>query len=500
MNRPLHLFVLLAFAALLTQGFQCASSSVTVAKRAIQKKDYPAAKTALDEALATNPNDCEALVLMGDVNMQLADADGMIASYQKAQTCPELTPQQREEVSIKLYNSWVSQYNSGITKYNDYVKSKNAADLSAAATHLSNAEKLKPSFTEPIALLGQAQEQKGDTNSAYETYKRWWAIEKPGFDVVKEKGLTVNYTRKDLFQKLGTPLKSDMDSLSDGAGVIYRDQFDIGGREFYAFSAQLGSAADGTLEGWTYNPPSDLSRQERSRSRITQLNPLKALAFIEYARGNKQAALDVANAVMAVNPTDNELVPLRTQLLQELGKTDEAIKEIEAQIARDPNNVLSRLQYAALLSGTERLDDAIAQYKKIIEIDPRNETALYNLAANYKNKASVKQVAELEKMDKDKNYEPNLSYQDDLKIAADYFETLRRSPKYAADIVVMEQLANCYEVRKETKKVKTIIMEMEGLEERYKDSKEYYRIMEGLYGRNKMLDKMKEAAEKGARL
>lgn len=500
MNRPLHLLVLLAFAALLTQGFQCASSSVTVAKRAIQKKDYPAAKTALDEALTANPNDCEALVLMGDVNLLLNDADGMIAAYQKAQTCAELTPQQREEVSIKLYNAWVSQYNSGITKYNDYVKSKNASDLSSAVTFLSNAEKLKPSFTEPIALLGQAQEQQGDTNSAYETYKRWWAVEKAGFDLVREKGLTISYARKDLFQKLGTPLKTDMDSLSDGAGVIYRDQFDLGGREFYTFSAQLGTATDGTLEGWTYNPPSDLSRQERSRSRITQLNPLKALAFIEYARKNKQAALDVSNAVMAVNPTDNELVPLRTQLLQELGKTDEAIKEIEAQISRDPNNVMSRLQYAALLSGTERLDDAIAQYKKILEIDPKNETALYNLAANYKNKASVKQVAEIEKMDKDKNYEPNLSYQDDLKIAADYFETLRRSPKYAADIVVLEQLANCYEVRKETKKVKTIIMEMEGLEERYKDSKEYYRIMEGLYGRNKMLDKMKEAAEKGARL
>ena len=43
-------------------------------------------------------------------------------------------------------------------------------------------------------------------------------------------------------------------------------------------------------------------------------------------------------------------------------------------------------------------------------------------------------------------------------------------------------------------------MELEGLEIRYQDNKEYFRIMEGLYGRNKMIDKMKKAAEKGAKL
>lgn len=500
MKRPLHLLVLLAFGALLTQGFQCASSNVTVAKKAIQKQDFPAAQTALDAALAENPSDCEALMLMGDVKQRLNDADGMVSAYQKAQACPTLTPQQRDELSIKLYNAWAGQYNGGITKYNDYVKSKDKADLLESISYFSKAEALKPTFTEPIALLGQAQEQQGDTNAAYDTYSRWWKVEKPGFDISREKGIVLGLSRKQLLQILGTPIKTDMDSLTDGSGVIYRDHFDIGGREYYSFSAKIGAVEDASVEGWTYNPPADLSVQERSRSRIVALEPLKALAFIDYARGNKQSSLDRASAAMAAKPSDNELVPLRTQLLQELGKTDEAIKEIENQIARDPNSTIYRLQYAALLSGAQRLDDAIAQYKKVLEIDPKNETALYNLAANFKNKASVKQMAELEKMDKDKNYNPDMSFQSDLKTAAEYFETLRRTPKYAADIVVLEQLANCYEVLKETKKVKALIMEMEGLEERYKNSKEYYRIMEGLYGRNKMMDKMKEASEKGARL
>jgi hypothetical protein len=43
-------------------------------------------------------------------------------------------------------------------------------------------------------------------------------------------------------------------------------------------------------------------------------------------------------------------------------------------------------------------------------------------------------------------------------------------------------------------------MELEALEDRYRSNREYYRVMEGLYGRNKMMDKMKQAQEKGAKL
>jgi len=74
------------------------------------------------------------------------------------------------------------------------------------------------------------------------------------------------------------------------------------------------------------------------------------------------------------------------------------------------------------------------------------------------------------------------------------------SLKYRDDLIVLEQLANTYEVRKEPAKVKAVIMELEALEDRYRSNREYYRVMEGLYGRNKMMDKMKQAQEKGAKL
>ena len=495
MKRPLHLFVLIAFAALLTQGFQCASSGVSTARRAIQEQDYVKAKASLEEALQQNPNNCEALAMLGDVNGMMNDIDGMIESYRSAMACPDVTPQQKKELSIKMYNMWVGYYNGGIQRYNAYVQSQADSDLVASKENLQAAIDLKPMFTEPYGLLGQIHEMGGDTTKAYATYKQWLQQERKGFDFVIGKGLNLDMIRGDVRSAFGEPAETQVDSFPDGT-KIFKDRFDLQGTMFLTFSAKEPRNADTVFEGWTYDPSADLSSAEQWRARRVPLGPLKAMAFIDYQRGNKEDALTSATLVSKLKPSDQELGPLRTQLLQDLGKTDEALAEIEVLMKKEPEVVNYRLQYAALLSGVERQDEAIEQYKKILEMDPSNSTALYNLAASYKNVASQKQLAELKKMDADENYEPDMSYENDLKIAAEYFEKLRKSPKYSTDIVVMEQLANTYEVLKEKKKVKMLIMELEGLQVKYANDKQYWRIMEGLYARNNMMKKAEEAAEK----
>jgi len=494
-KRPLHLFVLVAFAALLTQGFQCASSGVSTARRAMQEQDFVKAKTALEEALAQNPNNCEAHALLGDVNGMMNDLEGMVTSYRNALACPEATPKQKEEVSIKMYNAWVGFYNGGIQRYNAFVQTQADSDRVASKENLQAAIGLKPMFTEPYGLLGQLLEIEGDTNKAYATYKEWQAQEQKGFDFVQSKRLNLDMVRGDVRSALGTPVETKVDSFPDGT-KIFKDRFDLQGTMFLSFSAYEPGKADTVFEGWTFDPSSDLSGPEQWRARRVPLGPIKAMAFIDYQRGNKEAALASATLANKLKPSDGELGPLRTQLLQDLGKTDEALAEIEQLMKKEPGVVNYRLQYATLLSGVGRQAEAIDQYKKILEMDASNSTALYNLAASYKNVASEKQLAELKKMDADQNYEPDLSYEKDLKVAAEYFEKLRKSPKYSTDIVVMEQLANTYEVLKEKKKVKTLIMELEGLQVKYANDKQYWRIMEGLYARNNMMQKAQEAAEK----
>jgi tetratricopeptide (TPR) repeat protein len=496
-NRPLPLFIVLALAAVLTQGFQCASSGVATAKRAMQTREYDKAKVQLQQALVAQPGNCEARIMLGDVYALTGNVDSMVVTYQEALTCSDLTQAQREDLSIKLFNAWVGAYNGGIQSYNAYVSSKADSDLVASKTSLQQAIALKPMFTDPYGLLAMIYEMQGDTTRAADIYRSWYSYEKSGFEWAMANNITLGSSRGQVMAVLGAPAEAKVDSLSDGT-LLFKDRFD-GAQPVYLFSALEAGASDTLVEGWTVQPDAALSAAEKWRTRAIQLNPLKALAFIEYQKGNKEASLQYASTVVRIRPTDQEVVPLRTQLLQDLGKTDEALAEIRKLMAANPTVMNYRLQYASLLSTVGRSSEAISEYKTVLETEPTNSTALYNLAASYKNMAGEKQLAELKKLDADPNYQINQAYVADLRTAAGYFEQLRKDGKYGADMVVLEQLANTYEVLQEKTKVRALIMELEALSEKYENNPNYWRIMEGLYGRNKMIEKMKEAAKKAGR-
>jgi len=49
----------------------------------------------------------------------------------------------------------------------------------------------------------------------------------------------------------------------------------------------------------------------------------------------------------------------------------------------DPANIAVRLQLATTLARFKRHDEAIAQFLRVVQLDPRNTDALTGLAANY---------------------------------------------------------------------------------------------------------------------
>ena len=88
-----------------------------------------------------------------------------------------------------------------------------------------------------------------------------------------------------------------------------------------------------------------------------------------------------------------------------------------------------------------------------------------------------------------------------LAKSGELFERLRKtSARFRDDFIVIGEMANTYEVRKVMPRVKELIGELEALESKYATNRDYYRVMEGLYARNKMFDKMKQTQEKGAKL
>jgi len=160
-----------------------------------------------------------------------------------------------------------------------------------------------------------------------------------------------------------------------------------------------------------------------------------------------------------------------------------------------------RQQLGTMYSNMERYAEALEQYEEVISMDPSNEGALYDGAASAKNLASSKQSEQIRLSDANPKHVVDTAYLRLLAKSGEYFERLRKiSPRFRDNFVVIGELANTYEVRKVTSRVKELITELEALESKYATNRDYYRVMEGLYARNKMYDKMKLIQEKGAKL
>jgi Flp pilus assembly protein TadD len=481
------------------QGFQCSTTDVAIAKKAIGAKDYVKARVAIEKAIIEDTSNCEAFGVLGDVERLEKRYQAMNKAYAMLRACSSVKPEQAQRTSLETYNVWVEYYNRGIELYNQFTSNKSEELLVQAAAVLDSAFQAKPEFSETLSLIGMVYEAMGDTAQAVRAYKQWWGIEQFGAEFLANNGVTLAMPRGQMLKVVGTPQQQKMDSLANNQGVLYKDLVTINGVTAYVFSQQVAQD-DATVIGWSVQPPSHLTTGELWRVRQFSLSPLKNLAYLHFSAGKKQDALHVIGVVQKVAPKDVELSTLKTQLLADLGQTDQALMEAAALVNKHPENVTYKLQYAALLSNVNKVAEANVQYTHVLNIESSNETALYNLAANFKNIASTKQRDEFDKLEKNSKYQVNTQYLDDLGKAAGYFELLRNIAKYRDDLIVMEQLINIYEVRGQKQKVQSMIGEFESLESKYASTKDYWQILEGVYARAKMNDKSTMARKRAEKL
>jgi tetratricopeptide (TPR) repeat protein len=124
--------------------------------------------------------------------------------------------------------------------------------------------------------------------------------------------------------------------------------------------------------------------QQRAIERSAQKDMDKQAA--ESAERTKRLTrlLSTLEDSLASHPLDSMMVVSAANISYDLGKFDKAARYYEIFLGKiDPSNTAVRIDYAYALFQMGRKEDGMAELKGIISREPKNQSALFNLAVMY---------------------------------------------------------------------------------------------------------------------
>ena len=109
----------------------------------------------------------------------------------------------------------------------------------------------------------------------------------------------------------------------------------------------------------------------------TQLIICRALLLEE--TGQPEQAVDELQAVFAIDPEQQQAIVLEVKLRQDLNQLDGLYDRIIARLEEQPGNTRLRMQYARLLTRTD-LPEARRQFQTLLDQSPRDPDLLFSMA------------------------------------------------------------------------------------------------------------------------
>lgn len=477
------------------QGFQCATKEITTAKVAMQSNDYPKAKQQLEQALLKNPKNDEAWYLMGQVKEALMDFRGAAEAYAEAEK-NAVTPEVVKFLPNYIIRFWTGLLNLSISYYNNYVVTKDKNSLDTALYLLDIIPIVRPEMSRVYALKGIIYEAKNDTNNAIIAYTKYANLQDKNIKFAEINSIYLDSPRDEAIKKFGKPSFTQGSRASGEYDSTITDVFKIEDKELYVYSAQKMKDIF-RIKGWYYNPPPNLTQQEKIQWQDLDINPFAALASIYYERKDFDNSMKYVKILHQIQPEDEKASAFLVELYNVQGKLDEAKKMLSELIQQNPNNKLFYAQFGDLNLLSREYDDAIKYYEQALRIDPDYDIVLRNLASAYKNRASQIQAQQREKAEKDKKYQPNIEeYIPDLKKSAEYFEKSLKFTRFKNDLDIIGELINIYEVLDDRNKINTYLQTLESIIVTPKNEENYYKILCKVYTILKIADKRKAACDK----
>jgi tetratricopeptide (TPR) repeat protein len=486
-----HILLGLLLGSLIIQSFQCASPEFTGAKLAYNQKDYKKAMVSLEKEVAKNPNNAEAWYLLADCHFRLNDFKKAVEHSMQASKYATKEPM-KSKVADQTFFLWAELYNKSTNSYNEILGKGKSADIQEIIELLEMATKLKPENTEPLALMGNVYEIKGDTANAMSTYERYVAQIKPNVEIMKKNNLTIGMSREDALRILGKAVSSKSFMDNNGDSLII-DRLSVNGNDAYLSSAKK-EGGKALIEGIRSQLPSAWLQAEKERFYAINLRPLVNLAYLYYGSKSYDKAVEMIDFSLALNPIDDELSSLKIQIYDEQGKSEEVLKSLEISVGKNPNNKFYLEQYARVLARQKQYEKAIVNYEKALAIDPNFENAIFNIGACYVNQAVDIIDEENKKIDANSKYKPDESrYFPLLNKAADFFTQYRTNPVNKDNLGVLQQLSDIYLITRQNDKFKKMITDLEAAEPANLTNAAYYEYMGKVYAKQGLKDKADKA-------
>ena len=88
-------------------------------------------------------------------------------------------------------------------------------------------------------------------------------------------------------------------------------------------------------------------------------------------------ALGAVDTALQLRPGWEPALLLKAQILQHTGAADEAARQLEAELARNPDSASLRLSYARALVSAQRFEEARATFRQLLAASPNDAELLY---------------------------------------------------------------------------------------------------------------------------
>jgi tetratricopeptide (TPR) repeat protein len=247
---------------------------------------------------------------------------------------------------------------------------------------------------------------------------------------------------------------------NDLIALVYGGEIAYGAKNYDVFKSSMEKLVQIPLADYTaYNTGKEEKQQFKKQDYWGKL------AF--YYRDNEKdsnKAIEACKQGLKEFPGENLLSGILMEMYVKENKLEDAVKEAEAQIQKNPNDSRIQLNYGIILEKVGRADDAIKAYEKAVALDPSSFDAQYNLGAVSFNKGAAI-MTKVNAMDlgeyNKKGKEEEAKAAKEFEKALPFFEKLyTMKPK---EMQVLSPLATIYKILKLKDKEEKINNEIKAL-------------------------------------